>query len=143
MRSTMVATLTLALFAVQACSQGDSEPRADTESPSASPTAVPTVSLQTGCELLFEGKQPPMPRAVRFALRDELTQAQVDAAQDDVDELREVARLVPPLADNVLVVADEVQGLIDTADDPGEEMWDTTAFKAAGLDVANTCNSEL
>lgn len=83
-----------------------------------------------------------MQAAVEWVSGDEsISTDQADAIQSDVDEIKDIAEQTPdPLKTHLVVWSDIVQGLLDDA--LGGESggsWDSTNFKASGLEIANTC----
>jgi hypothetical protein len=113
---------------------------ANTPDVAASETPATKVSVETTCNLLFDGKAAPLENLVDFAVTKETTTEKVDAATEDLAEMRDITDRAPEeLAANLKVLGDELQKLIDNATKPSEQ-WDTTAFRAAGLEVTNVCD---
>jgi len=149
----LVALLVFPFLVISACgsSSGDSAPTVNESTvtaPSPSVEATPTpasISTKTACDLLF-GNTVYMARATDWVTGDEsISTGEAQKIQDDVDEIRDIAtRVQGQLEANLVTWSDEVQRLLDDAlggDEGGS--FDTTTFKASGIEIANICRDSL
>jgi len=113
----------------------------DEPTPTPSPTRRPQVSDRTTCDLLFnsQGKSP-LAIIVDFVNRPSNTLQQANATDEAIDDLRSIALSAGDnLSAQLTAEADAAQAILDGARAGSDETYDTTALRAAGLEIANTC----
>lgn len=112
-------------------------------SPSPSTSPPPLVSLSTSCQLLFpESAKSPLAQMVTMFTDPSVSTRQVEKAKEGIDTVTRVALSAQPeLASQLTVIAKETQAVVDTVYEGAEH--ETTAMKAAGLEITRICQANL
>lgn len=148
-----VALAALTVMALTACG-GEAEQVADPNpestsietsatdpSPSPSSTPVARVSISTSCQLLIpSGQKGPLRQISPLMMGGTITQKEFDRASDALDTVRRIALTAQPeLSAQLNVIAEQGQIVADNALIGSGTATDSTAYKAAGLEVITIC----
>lgn len=112
------------------------------QSTTPSPSKPPQVSEKTTCDLIFDTDAGAtlFDTILDFITRDSNTLQQAHKVDQAIQELHEIASsATPTLGAQINAFADEGQKILDAARAGSTTAADTTALRASGLEVANTC----